>query len=400
MKILHTSDWHLGHVLYKNDRVEEQQAMLDQMVKIVKEEKPDLFLISGDVFHTAQPSAEAQKMFNETIVKLHKVHPDMVIVATAGNHDSGVRHEAFQLPWEYFNAHMVGTYDSSDDPRDYVIPVADKGYVIALPFVNEFYLKEDTFQRLIDAANEMNTADLPIIFSAHTAVRGIDYKIDFAGHENSSEENIGGITTINVDALGSGYDYLALGHIHKPQFVSTGKHNVRYSGTPLDVSFDENYKEPHSVTILEIDRHGETLSDNNFRFISIENIKPLVTLPAKGAATLKEAEQLLQDYPDDIPAYVRLNVNDIIPDHTKDRLKEQEWMKKKKCILCCVNDMHEEQTTDGTDPDGITVQTFKKLNPIEIAKRYAKEQGKEFGEDLQELFNQVINIVNEEERQA
>jgi exonuclease SbcD len=271
--------------------------------------------------------------------------------------------------------------------------------VIALPFVNEFYLKEDTFQRLIDAANGMNTADLPIIFSAHTAVRGIDLTVDFTGHENSSEDNIGGISTINIDALGSGYDYLALGHIHKPQFVRTGKHNARYCGTPLDVSFDENYKESHSVTILEIDHHGETLTDKNFRFIPIENIKPLVTLPAKGAVSLEEAEQLLHDYPDDIPAYVRLNVNDIIPDRTKDRLKEQEWLKKKKCILCCVNDMREEQTTGDTDSTGIKVQDFKKLNPIEIAKRYAREQGLEFGEDLQELFNQVMNIVNEEERQ-
>ena len=400
MKILHTSDWHLGHVLYKNDRVEEQQAMLDQMVKIVKEEKPDLFLISGDVFHTAQPSAEAQKMFNETIVKLHKVHPDMVIVATAGNHDSGVRHEAFQLPWEYFNAHMVGTYDSSDDPQKYVIPVADKGYVIALPFVNEFYLKEDTFQRLIDAANEMNTEGLPIIFSAHTAVRGIDDTVDFTGHENSSEDNIGGITTINVEVLGNGYDYLALGHIHKPQFVHTGKHNVRYCGTPLEISFDENYNEQHSVTLLEISHHGEILTDQNFRFISIKNIKPLVTLPAKGAVSLNEAEQLLHDFPDETPAYVRLNVNDIIPAGVTKRLKEEEWLMNKKCILCYINDMHDQSSSDDTDSAGFSLQTFKNLNPIEIAKRYAKEQGLEFGEDLQELFNQVINIVNEEERQV
>ena len=75
MKILHTSDWHLGHMLYGYDRTEEQQSMLDQMVEIVRDHKPDAFILAGDVYDTPQPSAAVQTMLTKMIVALHDVHP-------------------------------------------------------------------------------------------------------------------------------------------------------------------------------------------------------------------------------------------------------------------------------------------------------------------------------------
>ena len=82
MKILHTSDWHLGHTLYNYDRTEEQMVMLLQMVDIVKKHKPDVFLLCGDVYHTAQPSAAVQTMFTEALVGIRDANPDMTIVVT------------------------------------------------------------------------------------------------------------------------------------------------------------------------------------------------------------------------------------------------------------------------------------------------------------------------------
>ena len=75
MKILHTSDWHLGHVLYNHDRTEEQQSMLEQIQSIVETHKPDLFLLCGDVYHTTQPSSSVQTMFAESILKIHQANP-------------------------------------------------------------------------------------------------------------------------------------------------------------------------------------------------------------------------------------------------------------------------------------------------------------------------------------
>jgi len=111
MKILHTSDWHLGHTLYNCDRAEEQAAMLEQMRRIVVDEQPDLFLLSGDVYHTSQPSASVQTMFADALLAIHEACPAMTIVVTAGNHDSGMRHEIFRAPWRRFNVHTIGSLD-------------------------------------------------------------------------------------------------------------------------------------------------------------------------------------------------------------------------------------------------------------------------------------------------
>ena len=108
MKILHTSDWHLGHTLYNYDRTEEQRAMLEQMVSIVEEQKPDVFLLCGDVYHTPQPSAAVQTMLSDGLVRIHEANPQMTIVMTAGNHDSGTKHEIFQTPWKALKVYAIG----------------------------------------------------------------------------------------------------------------------------------------------------------------------------------------------------------------------------------------------------------------------------------------------------
>ena len=87
MRIIHTSDWHLGHVLYGYDRSREQRDMLVRIEEIVGKEKPDALVVSGDVYHTGQPSAAVQKMFTEAVMRLHEACPEMEIVITAGNHD-------------------------------------------------------------------------------------------------------------------------------------------------------------------------------------------------------------------------------------------------------------------------------------------------------------------------
>ena len=123
--------------------------------------------------------------------------------------------------------------------------------------------------------------------TAHTTVKGCDY----TGHEHGTELVVGGIDSFDVESLGEGYDYLALGHIHHEQFVHTGKHNVRYSGSPIPVSFDENY--PHSVSIVEIGGHGDKPKVVKKE---IENPHPLETLPSDGMAKWEEAKELLRHF--------------------------------------------------------------------------------------------------------
>lgn len=388
MKILHTSDWHLGHTLYNYDRTEEQQAMLEQMVSIVKQQKPDVFLLCGDVYHTPQPSAAVQTMLSEGLVRIHEANLQMTIVMTAGNHDSGTKHEIFQTPWKALKVYAIGQLEK-EDLDEHIIEVTGKGWIVAVPYANERNIPEGFFQQLLDRVAERNNENLPVVMTAHTTVKGCD----FTGHDHATEYTVGGIDSLELDEMGEGYDYLALGHIHHGQFVHSGKHNVRYSGTPLPISFDENFT--HSISIVEIGQHGETPA---VKEIEIQNPHPLVTLPTDGLATWEEAKGLLSKFPDDIPAYIRLNVEieDFLP--VEANAEAASLTEGKQCRFCCIN--AKRKTVSQNDVKVLTVQEFQEEKPIEIAKRYAEYEGISFDEEMQTMFNEVMEMVADESRNS
>ena len=386
MKILHTSDWHLGHTLYNYDRTEEQMVMLLQMVNIVKEEQPDVFLLCGDVYHTPQPSAAVQTMFTNALVQIRDANPGMTIVITAGNHDSGSKHDIFRTPWKALKVYTVGCIDASQK-EELVVEVPGKGYVIAVPYVNERNMPKGFFQELLDIVEERNADNFPVVMMAHTTVRGCD----FAGHDNASEYTVGGIDSYDLDEMGTGYDYLALGHIHHGQYIHSGKHNVRYCGTPIPVSFDERYM--HSVSIVEIAEHGERPT---VREIEINPHRPLVTLPTEGVATWEDAKELLENYPNDIDAYIRLNVevDDFLP--VEANAEAQMICEEKKCKFCVINSQRLKRSR--REAKIMSVQEFKTENPIGIAERYAEDLGKTFDSEMKELFNEALAALKDEER--
>lgn len=383
MKILHTSDWHLGHTIYNYDRTEEQTDMLNQIVEIVNNEKPDLFLLCGDVYHTAQPSASVQTMFVNALMNIHKANPEMTIVITAGNHDSGSRHEIFSAALETMKIYTIGNLTKENFDK-HIIEIPNKGYVIAIPYTHERNIPEGFFQQIIDYTIKQNTNNLPIIMSAHTTVKGCD----FLGHDHASEYTVGGIDTFDIDQMGEGYDYLALGHIHHEQFVHSGRHNVRYSGSPIQISFDENY--PHSISIIEIDKHGNI---PNTKKIEINNINPLVTLPTEGFATWEEAKELLQNFPNDSSAYIRLNIEieDFIP--VDANATAINIASTKQCKFCYINAKRKTQI-NSEEISTMTIEEFQNESPINIVKRYTKDTNTIFNDEMIELLNAVIEEVS------
>ena len=100
MKLIHTSDWHLGQNFYGYDRSIDHARMISQLVELVKKEKPDALVIAGDIYDLPVPGTAIQKAFAEYMVKLHYACPTMTIVCISGNHDSASRHEVHQPPWE------------------------------------------------------------------------------------------------------------------------------------------------------------------------------------------------------------------------------------------------------------------------------------------------------------
>ena len=384
MKILHTSDWHLGHSLYNYDRTEEQASMLEQMASIVGEQRPDVFLICGDVYHTPQPSAAVQTMLTEALMRLHDANPQMTIVMTAGNHDSGSKHEIFRLPWQALNVYAIGQLDRAH-ADSHIVKVDGKGFVVALPYSSERNIPEGFIQKLLDRVAELNSEGLPVVLSAHTTVSGCDY----TGHDRATERNVGGIDSLSLEQLGEGYDYLALGHIHRQQFVHSGRHNVRYSGTPLPVSFDETFV--HTVSIVGIDRHGDIPSVEQ---VEIHNPRPLVTLPTQGYASWEDAMRLLRGFPNDLAAYIRLNVetDDFLPPEAN--AEASAATEGKQCRFCVINSRRKRSV--GDDPGAMTVEEFQSEEPKEIARRYAQYAGIEFNEEMESLFDMAIAELENE----
>lgn len=249
-------------------------------------------------------------------------------------------------------------------------------------------MQKRLFQDLLDIVEKKNSGNLPVIMTAHTTVSGCDFK----GHDNATEYAVGGIDSYDLDYMGTGYDYLALGHIHHGQFVHGGHHRVRYSGTPIPISFDENYK--HSVSIIEIAEHGEKPV---VKEIEIEPHRPLVTLPTEGVATWEDAKKLLDKFPDDIEAYIRLNVevDDFLP--VEANAEALLICENKKCRFCVINARRVK--TKRRESKVMSVQEFKTEEPIDVAEKYAEDMGIEFDDDMKELFNETLSILNEENRQ-
>lgn len=295
MKIIHTADLHLGQIIYQNyDRVDEHGHFFGQLESLCQEEKPDALIVSGDVFDIQQPSASVKKAFTEHFVKLHTQCPSMKIVITAGNHDSASRIQADSAVWELANATLVGTSPSPElvgGPdgwqKDYVVK-ADFGYIIALPYMSSE--RPDVQQSILDWVAEDNKDGRPVVMMGHLAVTGMDP----SGHNIE----VGKIRTQSIESLGSGYDYLALGHIHKPQTighqddcfaddVTYPSGVVRYSGSALHVSCDEKY--PHSISVVEIDRRG---GDVHIRQKHIDELRHFYELPLDGSSFTSADESL------------------------------------------------------------------------------------------------------------
>lgn len=379
MKIIHTSDWHLGHTLYSHDRSAEQLAMLRSIQDIAVRERPDALVVSGDLFHTSQPSAAVQTMLSEALIRMHRSVPEMAIVVTAGNHDSPTRHEVFRTPWSELGVHVVGTIDK-ETPSSHIVELPGRGYIIAVPYASGRNLRDGFFAELAGLVAERNSAQLPVVMMVHATVVGCDA----AGHEMATELTVGGVDAMSIEEFGNDFDYLALGHIHKPQTIRGTDGRARYSGTPLPVTFDEAY--PHSVSVVEIARRG---ASPEIHTVEIPNPMPLITLPAEGYAEWGAVPDLIAALPDDLAGYLRLNVevDDFLP--TNARHRAEEMCEGKAVTFCLINAVRREaRQASGTR---LTVDELRRRRPIDIFRQYLADSGRDADPAFIEMFNQAVS---------
>jgi exonuclease SbcD len=254
MRLLHTADWHLGARLIERERLTEHAAFLDWLIETLRTEKIDALLLSGDVFDAANPPQDAIALYFDFLKRLADLKTVKAII-TGGNHDSASHLNAPRELLRRFDVHVFG--QAGDN-------VVDLGgaVVAAVPFLRERDLRQSSagegIQEVQDqvrhgirdhysaqlAACRAIAKARPIIAMGHLTVLGA------ATSDSERDIHIGNLGAVGADIF-AGFHYTALGHLHRPQKVA-GQETVRYSGSPIPLSFSEA-ADAKSVVIFETD---------------------------------------------------------------------------------------------------------------------------------------------------
>ncbi len=273
MKILHTSDWHIGKVVNDFSLIEDQKFFLDSLCALISEEKPDVLLISGDLYDRSIPPTDAVKLLDETLTKII-FDLKTPVFAISGNHDSSAR-LSFGTSLFEKQGLVIKTAHQKEMEKITLSDEFGKVNFYFFPFTESVYLKRDfegeTFNSLNDVfkryieynAEKINQTERNVLlahgfFSLLSKEKAMQESIF-----SSSETSVGACDLINADILSKTFDYTALGHLHAPQKVSD---NVRYCGSILKYS-DSETTQNKSVTMLQLNEKGSI------------NIKT-ITLPA------------------------------------------------------------------------------------------------------------------------
>ncbi len=245
MKILHTADWHLGKKLYKQELTEEHQLFFEWLIDTIKERKIDVLLISGDVFDLSNPPTEARALYYWFLRKM--IEQKCKIIITGGNHDSASMLNAPKDILAMLDVVVIGGATANIEDE-----IIDLGEVIicAVPYLRDMDIRQaiqaESVQGRVDAVRNgiknhydilanlchERHASTPVIAMGHLYANGS------ITSESEREIQIGNLAAFGEADFSETFDYVALGHIHRPQRVG-GKEHIRYSGSPIALSFSE-----------------------------------------------------------------------------------------------------------------------------------------------------------------
>ncbi|MCW8091546.1 exonuclease subunit SbcD [Alteromonas sp. ASW11-130] len=302
MKILHTSDWHLGQSFFTKSRKDEHQAFITWLLELVSTEQIDAIIIAGDVFDTGSPPSYARELYNQFVVDLQKLNCFLVVLG--GNHDSvSTLNESRQI-LACLNTVVVASTGIDSDKQIFSLPNqnGDIGAILcAVPFIRprdvlQSQAGETGLQKrqALGEAIACHYQQLFYLAKIRKKELGIDVPIIATGHLTalgvSQSDSVRDIYIGTLDGFAAdGFppaDYIALGHIHKPQIVAKSEH-IRYSGSPIPLSFDELGTQKQVILVQFEGAQLESLIP-----IAIPNFQPMAVL--KG--DLAKIEQDLEQY--------------------------------------------------------------------------------------------------------
>lgn len=393
MKIIHTADWHIGHELYGYDREEEFDYFFTQLADLMEKDQPDALLVSGDVYDSYMPSNAAVKQLNTALLSLHEASPETEIILTAGNHDSGLRLEAAAPPWLSHRIHLIGTIDPTLERNR--IEIEGKGVVMAIPFcypANFPHREGDRveerqksfFQRV---SEQLSKESLPTVLMAHLYLSGARLN-----GSRQPRDIVGGSEAMPLSDIGTGYDYLALGHIHRRQQLSNQAH---YSGSPLPISFDEPAE--HGVLVVELHKGKAPRVD----FRALTTARPLLTLPEQ-AVSYSDAIDLLRTMDAEEQAYIRLHVlgepDKPLPfDYLEQATKALEGKSARYCTV--MMEYPESVAAERVEQRMVSPDELNTYSPQRIVEMYLEDQpdlSEEGRQELLDLFGTIDEVCEQE----
>lgn len=403
LRILHTGDWHLGKNLEGESRMDEQEAFLKDFINIVEENDVDMIIIAGDVYDTSNPPARAEKMFYDTLKKLSR-NGERVTLVIAGNHDNPERLVAAgPLAMEH-GIIMVGTPKTVVQPGQYgnhKVVASGEGYielairgeravVLTVPYPSEKRLNEvlyddmdsdeERLKSYSDRINQLFTT-LEKNYRDDTINLVVSHLFAMGSEESGSERSIqlGGSYIINGSCFPEKAQYIALGHVHKPQIVPGTNKRARYSGSPLHYNKKEiNFTNKCFIVDVNAGKEPE-----------IEEIEFKVYKPIEiwKCSSIDEAIEKCEANKDR-ECWVYLEIS-------TDRYINEDEIKKMKTFKNDILEIMPKITGTNEYEDEESKLTEKPFQDV-FKEFYKKERGVEAQEELVELLMSILSEEGEE----
>ena len=401
MRILHTSDWHLGKNIEGFSRMDEQEAFLNDFIEIVREKNVDMVIIAGDVYDSANPPARAEKMFYDTLKKLSS-NGERITLVIAGNHDNPDRLVAAGPLARDHGIIMLGTPKSVADTGDYgrhkvldsgqgYVEVEIKGeraVILTVPYPSEKRLNEVLYDAMDEEEERVKTYSERIksLFDSlsekyrdDTINIAVSHLFAMGSEESGSERSIqlGGSFIVDGACFPEKAQYVALGHIHKPQLVPGTNKKARYAGSPLHYSKKE-ISFTKKAFILDIKANEECLVEE----VDFKVYKPIEIWKCN---SIEEAIEMCEKNSDkDCWVYLEITTDRYL------REDEIKMMKTAKKDILEISPLIKGENTEEIDLNSFSDKSFEET----FRDFYFKERQLE---PQQELIDLLLGILGEEE---
>ena len=379
MKIIHLADLHIGKRVNEFSMIDDQKHILNQILEIIDKEKPDAVIIAGDVYDKQVPSIEAVELLDSFISDISKRKTTTFIIS--GNHDSAERLAFGSSLMAMGKIYISPVYNGKISKYTLKDDFGSANFYL-LPFVKPSHVKrffpDEKIESYTDAIKvvvdnlKLDTSEINILI-AHQFVTG-------ASRTESEEISVGGLDNVDASVF-EDFDYVALGHIHRPQKIGTER--IRYCGTPLKYSFSE-VNDTKSVSIIEIN----SKEDFNLRMI------PLI--PKRDMRKIRGTyEELITK-----TSYENTNTDDYIHVTLTDEFNVADAIQKLRAIYKNIMKLeYDNMRTRESRKINLDDMVIENKNPLEIFSEFYKLQNnKEMNDEQKKIIKKIMEEVWEENK--